>query len=401
MQTFYGHILTVMPEGDSQSSMQQFLLDIGFEVSNVVSIAQAAQQFTKTGPDLVITDLDKSEESANHSLTFLSEFTHMYPDVPIITLTVPSQKQVLKSLRLGAWDCIEKPIDDLTQLEQAVCKALERARLVNENKLYRYKLEEMNLALENSLRELKYDQLAGKKVQEQLFPSKDLVIADYHFSHYILPSLYLSGDIVDYFPISDQYIGFYIGDVSGHGASSAFIAIMIKTLFDQMVIGYQQKQTKVILHPKKVFAVANQYLVKAKLGKYITMVYGVLDTYSNKLRYSVAGHYPSPLWVTPTKTHFLSSKSFAIGMVPQAVYEEMSIDFPKDATLAMFSDGLLEVLPGNDLLAKEQLLIDAIPGQVSNTVQPSIPLLAEHFKLEERGKYIDDITMLLISRVYA
>jgi serine phosphatase RsbU (regulator of sigma subunit) len=43
----------------------------------------------------------------------------------------------------------------------------------------------------------------------------------------------LSGDFVDYFPIDDRHFAFYLADVSGHGAASAFLAVMLKTLMDQ------------------------------------------------------------------------------------------------------------------------------------------------------------------------
>lgn len=389
MQNAYGHIVTMIPDAEFQADISDFLTDIGFDVSQVDTLDQTQSLFDKNGPDLVITDLG---DDAQEQLNFLADFSHSYPDVPIITLTQPSQKHILKSLRLGAWDCIEKPIEDIHHLEHAVCKAFERARLINENKLYRYKLEEMNQQLEQSLEELRYDQLAGKKVQEQLRPNNDLTLGDYQFSHIILPSLYLSGDVVDYFTISENQLGFYIADVSGHGASSAFVAVMIKTLFDQMLHSYRHNQTDVILQPKKLCQVANKYLIKANLGKYLTMVYGVLDTQTNELKYSVAGHYPCPVLVTPQKTEFLNKKAFAIGMVKQATYQETVIDFPPDATLALFSDGLLEEIAGEDLEDKERILLNRLKPGVS------IANLLAQFNLEEECMRVDDITMLLISR---
>lgn len=398
MQTSYGHILTYIQEDELQATIQTFLSDLGFTVTQSNSIEQAQHFMKHDGPDLVISDLQKNPDSG---LLFLSEFSHIYPDVPIITLTVPHQKQVLKSLRLGAWDCIEEPLENLTQLEHSVCKALERARLVNENKLYRHKLEEMNTQLEESLHELRYDQMAGKKVQAQMFPRSDLVLNQYHFSNFVLPSLYLSGDMVDYFAISEKHVGFYIADVSGHGASSAFVTIMIKALFDQLLMSYKQKRTKVILQPKKVFSIANEYLLNANLGKYVTMIYAVLNTETHRLRYSVAGHYPNPILVTSQQATFLPGRAFAVGMVKHAQFTDISIDLPINSKLALFSDGLMEVISGQTLDDKEKILLSAIEQVDKENSNLSTQALKKTFNIKETESRPDDITFLLMNRCEA
>lgn len=391
MQESYGHILTWIPDNKIQTMVCQFLTDIGFTVTQADTMAQTRAHFDKSAPDLVITDIGETNKISEERLSFLSDFSYRYPDVPVITLTTQNQKQVLHSLRLGAWDCIEKPIEDITHLEHAVCKAFERARLINENKLYRHKLEEMNQKLQENLHELKKDQIAGKQVQEQLRPSNDLVINQYHFSHIILPSLYLSGDVVDYFRISSRYTGFYIADVSGHGASSAFVSVIIKTLFDQFLQSYKQNYSDVILHPQRVFEIANKYLLGSKLGKYLTMIYGVLDTELDELTYSIAGHYPYPAYVANNKkVVFLQQQAFAIGMVKEASYKEDKLAFEPGATLAMFSDGLLEIMPGDSLTLKEKLIQQKLTSDVS------IASLIDLFNIELDSMRIDDITLLLI-----
>lgn len=398
MQTSYGHILTYIEDDALQASLQVFLIDLGFTITQSHSLEQVQHLMKHNGPDLVISDLQRNPENG---LLFLSEFSHIYPDVPIITLTVPHQKQVLKSLRLGAWDCIEQPLENLTQLEHSVCKALERARLVNENKLYRHKLEEMNSKLADSLRELRYDQMAGKKVQAQMFPASDLFFSHYHFSNFVMPSLYLSGDMVDYFTISEKHIGFYIADVSGHGASSAFVTIMIKALFDQLLLNYKQKRTKVILQPRKVFAIANDYLLQANLGKYVTMIYAVLDTEMHRLRYSVAGHYPNPILIKAQKAEFLPGRAFAVGMVKQAEFKDLAIDFPMNSKLALFSDGLMEVIAGQSLDDKEKILLSAIEHIDKENGRLSTQALKKTFNIKEAESRPDDITFLLMNRCEA
>ena len=53
---------------------------------------------------------------------------------------------------------------------------------------------------------------------------------DYKFSHRIVPADYLSGDYVEYHQVSDNKVVFFLVDVTGHGASSAFVTVMMKQL---------------------------------------------------------------------------------------------------------------------------------------------------------------------------
>ena len=60
--------------------------------------------------------------------------------------------------------------------------------------------------LEESLNIIKQDEEAGKKIQFKLLPENNIDIGSYHFSHKIIPSLYLSGDFLDYFRINSNFL---------------------------------------------------------------------------------------------------------------------------------------------------------------------------------------------------
>ncbi|HRE32540.1 MAG TPA: SpoIIE family protein phosphatase, partial [Candidatus Berkiella sp.] len=92
------------------------------------------------------------------------------------------------------------------------------------------------------------------------------------FTHRVIPSLYLSGDFIDYFEINQDKIIFYIADVSGHGASSAFITILLKSFIEKIVLNYQMGYDDNVLHPEKVLKLLSDEILKVKLGKYLTMI---------------------------------------------------------------------------------------------------------------------------------
>ena len=76
-------------------------------------------------------------------LWFLDQVTPRFPDVPVIMLTSVDRSRVaVECLRRGATDYLVKPLD-MDDLLVSVHQALERRRLVMENRLYQTKLESL------------------------------------------------------------------------------------------------------------------------------------------------------------------------------------------------------------------------------------------------------------------
>ncbi len=184
----------------------------------------------------------------------------------------------IQALKRGAWDYVTKPIPDMQVLESAIVKALDRARLLVENREYQRRLEQVNRELKNALEQLKADQQAGRGVQTRLLPKPHQVLGGYAFRHRLYPAMYLSGDFVDYFPVDNRYIGFYMIDVSGHDTGSAFLTVMIKTIMLQMVNAFEDGDDDTILSPSLTLEKINTELNRQVLNKYITMFYGLIDT---------------------------------------------------------------------------------------------------------------------------
>lgn len=92
-------------------------------------------------PDVVITDLYMPGVDGFAVLESLSE---TQPDTPVVILSGAGDVDaVIRALRLGAWDYVRKPLDKMALLENTLTKALERSRLVKENRRYRVDLEKM------------------------------------------------------------------------------------------------------------------------------------------------------------------------------------------------------------------------------------------------------------------
>ena len=191
-----------------------------------------------------------------------------------------------------------------------------------------------------------------------MMPVPPQTIGSYTFNHRVFPSLYLSGDTVDYKLVSRHEVLFYIADVSGHGSSSAFITILLRFRIEQMRKEYLRGRFTGDFTPAKILGLLNRDLLESGLEKHITLFVGVLDDATNALTYSVAGHQPLPLLYQNGHADFipLARSSFPIGLLAEAEYFNETITVSEDFAVILFSDGIFEFLKQGDMAAKEAQL---------------------------------------------
>ncbi len=111
-----------------------------YEVLEAGDGREGLEIFHREKPDLVLLDLKMPEIDG---IEVLEKITRRSPDTPVIIVSGTQRiDDAIEALRIGAWDYILKPIRELPVLLHAVEKALERARLLLENRAYQENLEE-------------------------------------------------------------------------------------------------------------------------------------------------------------------------------------------------------------------------------------------------------------------
>lgn len=387
-------ILLIDDDLDFKKKVTDYLDDTGFRVLDANDGEEGLSLIRKEIPDAVVANLHAKKISGKELLNILNR---EFPNIPtVIVSSGNGLNDVIQALRNGAWDYMQKPIEDPAVIEHSVCKALERSRLIEENKIYREKLEQINEQLKKNLETLKQDQEAGRSVQMKLLPKSDIKMHNILMSHRVLPSLYLSGDFIDYFLADDDTAVVYIADVSGHGASSAFITVLLRTIVHQELQHYKSGVSDIILHPEKILERISGEIYGASLGKYLTMVYGVIDLPTNQMTYAIGGHFPNPILVTTdNKVSYLEGKGFPVGIMKKVDYKLYSVSIENMSSIMMCSDGILEVLPVEDLPQKEQYLLDIVRDAKGN---PDNILKALKLGGDQDEHLPDDITLLMVNK---
>lgn len=360
-------LLVIDDDSLVRQSIVAYLEDSGFRVHEESDGHSGIAWFRKNKPDLVLTDLRMPDLDG---LSLMRAVKQIDPDTPVIVISgLGMVSDVVEALRLGAADYLIKPLVDMEVLTHSINKALSVLDLQRENQRYRRDLEKANREMREYVRVLERDQQAGRQVQINLLPPTPVQYGNITVAHKIVPSLYLSGDFIDYGLINNRYLSFYLTDISGHGASSAFVTVWLKQLVRRIIRERRvfQPQDDFQIDAAEWLSMINQELMRSKFGCHLTCFVGILDTETREMRYVLGGHLPLPVLVVDGETTFLPGKGKPVGIFKDATWEVFHATLPEKFSLTVFSDGILEVLPPLDLIGKEQCLLDLMknsPGDL-------------------------------------
>ncbi|TAL39090.1 MAG: response regulator [Spirochaetes bacterium] len=163
-------ILTIEDEDIVRINIAAYLEDHGFSVLQAANGREGLDMFRAEKPDLVLVDLRMPEING---LQVLGHVAVEAPEIPVIIVSGTGiMRDAIEALRLGAWDFVTKPIQDMEVLKYSIMKSLERASLLRENRIYKEHLEDEIKKRTAELREtnymLKEEILERWKVEEEL-----------------------------------------------------------------------------------------------------------------------------------------------------------------------------------------------------------------------------------------
>lgn len=385
-------VLIIDDDENVRHSIASYLRDSGYRTCEAVDGEEGLARMAIEKPELVLCDLRMPKLDGINVLKVIAD---AYSHVPIIVISGAGvMSDAVEALRLGASDYLIKPILDLEVLVHAIERSLERFSLRRENLKYRQQLEQANSELKTNLAVLEQDHQAGLQVQMKMLPVSPMQKSAYIFHHQIVPSVYLSGDFVEYVTVGADHVVFFMADVSGHGASSAFVTVLMKNLTARMRSDYSRHDNDDILHPSEFLAQANAELLGTGIGKHATLFYAVLDTQNNRLTYSVAGALPLPLLIADGEARYLEGQGAPVGLFDETNYKEIAVDLPDKFRIVMFSDGILEVLEQESLAKKEAFLLSEAPK-----MKADIESVFNDFNVDDEQQYPDDIALLIVDKI--
>ena len=266
------------------------------------------------------------------------------------TLVVSDSREspgLLSAVDAGLVDYIVEPLRHGQLLRRMIRKVIELRRLEEARREDQTRLEELNESLETHLAMLRLDQQAGGQIQRKLLPPRPQTSGGVTCDYWFAPWLYLSGDFLDFQRLDERHLLFYFADVSGHGASSAFVTVLLKYLANRWQGEWDGTAPEAL--PPRWLNDLNRELLDTGIGKHATLFVGVIDLERRYLHYSLGAQLPMPLLVADGEVRPLSGEGMPVGLFPGADYPSLGCSLPENFRLWLCSDGVLECLPGETL----------------------------------------------------
>lgn len=386
-------ILVIEQDAKVRKSAVDILRKFKYKVSALANPEELVHTPPEASPEIVLCSMGMVGDIQKHLAKAFPrkqhiQFVQLFSDEPV--------RKVMDAFQTDNSDCLQVPFTDKTLL-LSMERAGERRNFIGKNMRSKKRIEKAKHELERNLSILEADAQAGRHMQQSLLPSSPVITPPYYVAQKICPSLYLSGDFVNYLTALDNFLLFYLLDVSGHGASSAFVTVMVRQLMRRIVRRHVMDQDIKALEkaPSGFLERINQVMNDNDLDKHLTMFAGALNRKKNTLRYTIGAQLPLPILITDGKAEYLEGKGSPVGLFPQGKWQVHELKLPEKFVLIAFSDGVLEKLPQQSLKAKESFMLKKL-AHCPADIDKVLPRLG----ITDTQDLPDDIAVFMLARGY-
>ena len=319
-------ILIVDDSPLNRELIKSYISSVGFtDIILAEDGEQALEAIFGQSPDFVILDIVMSGMDGFEVLERVRA-NDAYQDLPIFVQTALSQEERLKVFNCGATGLLMKPVSQ-AELLSSLKAHLQATVLIRDLQEYNQRVtKDLELA-----RAMQFDLLPNANLLDTIEQNMNISI----HSEFIT-SEELGGDLWGVDKLSDDKIVVYVLDFSGHGITAALNTFRLSAFLKQAL--------KTIECPKDFMSKINKHLFdNLPTGQFATMFLGILDTKTNIMKYATASS-PSP-FVVDHKNKSINAgdgKGFPLGIIEDAEFEIREIEFNKDSTLFLYSDGMSE-----------------------------------------------------------
>lgn len=359
---------------DILHALRLLLKHHGFDVREALDPAEAIAAVREEEFDLVLLDLNYRLDttSGREGLDLLAQIREANASVPLLVMTAWANTEIaIEAMRRGACDFVVKPWTNQTLVESITRHAQRAADARLRERRFAYEVEE--------LREMFHRFVPGQVVGA---PGVDIAASSENLEA-------VGGD---YFEVLHQAnkTAICLADVIGKGFPAAFLLSSLhasmKPLFKHM------------LEPSEMCSRLNASICELDLdGRFISLVYGVLDRDSRRFTYSNAGHNP-PLLVRQDQDSVeqLSAGGRVLG-VKESSYAAETIQLRPGDRLVFYTDGITETRDANGEEFDVTRLIEAASR---NRALPAGEMKQEILNSARRhgaGRFEDDATVIVIA----
>ena len=322
-------------------------------------------------PDLILLDVMMPGESGFETCSHLKS-DPATTDIPIIFLSALNDvKSKVAGLKIGGVDYIAKPVHG----EEVLARVRVHLRIRETNRA---------LAAQHRTRLEQWRQAQ----QAILVRPEDLPEAN--FGVYYQPLEEAGGDFYDVIRLGEDIYAYFVADISGHGASAAFLTSAVKALLRQYGGPVFSPEDTL----RGVDSVMGQLLGEER---YLTACYARLNRQSRRLTVIGAGHPPLILVSREGEAQTVELASDPLGVFGAAILRRRDLPVRPGDRFFLYTDGLIEPSAGAGRRKGLERLIDACVRHRAAAPGESAARIADELRPE--GRPVEDDLLLLAAEV--
>ena len=234
------------------------------------------------------------------------------------------------------------------------------------------------------------------EVQQNLLPQSNLQVNGFDIAGRSIYCDETGGDYYDFFTIDgakNKKIGVAIGDVSGHGISSALLMATVRSSLRQRL--------SLPGTTAQIISDVNYQLVGdvEDSGQFMTLFFLTIDTPNKRLQWVRAGHDPGIIYNPSTDTfEALKGNGIALGVDEGWQYEmNERIGLLKGQIIVLSTDGVWEARNPDGVIFGKDRLYKIIRQNANKNAEEIIEtIISKVSKFQSNSSSEDDITLVVV-----
>jgi len=249
--------------------------------------------------------------------------------------------------------------------------------------------------------------LAGV-IQRRMIPEKAPLMPDLDIAATYIPCFDVSGDLYDFFQVSDRCIVVAIADVMGKGMPAAIMMSSFQGALQAYANALMpcqgvlhvcaETECKVVV-VKEIISRLNQMASReCRNGEFVTLFYAIIDVKDKTITYCNCGHEPTVL-IRDGQIIDLDKGGFVLGIDAQAEYEIETVELKDGDSLLFYTDGLIDAVNFDEKLwGRKNMLQTAKKFAAGSAEQMIKNILRYRRRFVGLARQVDD-TSIVVAKV--
>ena len=368
---------------DIATALRLLLRDAGYQTEAVSSPDAVLEAIKQRDFDLVLMDLNYARDttSGQEGLDLITSIRELDSVLPVVVLTGWGTVELaVEAMQRGVHDFVQKPWDNrnlLKTVETQIERGRTRRRQIDLDAKSRRVSEHLDKELADA-----------EEIQRALLPKELPQIAGLDIAVAWRPAEAVGGDFFDVLKFADHSVGVCIADVAGKGMPAALLMSSAQALLKSLAAE--------TIAPDKLCARVNSAVCENIVAnRFISCFYALLDTRTQTLSYTNAGHY-APMLIRDGCCQRLAGGGPVLGVFPDEIYTTQTVGLRHGDCLVLFTDGVTEAQDENgDEFGEERLqeLLMTNANLSAAELREKIIAAVTEFG---NGSFYDDVTLLVL-----